>query len=603
MKLSIISALALVAELAIAAPNSRSVFTPKDRVNVPRDWVKRSPATGHEVVDLHLALAKRDQAGLERRLLEISDPSHSDYGNWLSRDEVDAHFEPTPETRDVVARWLSQYGVTGESIQKRSEGDGQLSVRVPVVTAREMLGGAEFSWFEHRSSGEKRFTTPAYSLPREVAPHVDAIFGIASFARGSPLSSGAVWHDLDEDTAPYAFKQVADTIASDAAVVGGQPASCNFSSVTAQCLRDLYGTSSYKPTGKDQLIGISGFLEEYATFDDLAKYIADQRTDAKGYKFNVVSINGGLNTQSKPGSEANLDVQTVAGIAYPINSTYYTTAGRPPFKPDLNTVNNTNEPYALELEYLLSLKKLPSILSTSYGDDEQTVPLSYAQRVCSDIAGLTARGVSLLYASGDYGVGPDDVCYSNDGKNTSMFLPTFPSACPWVTSVGATMRFNPEVVTTKADSFIVSGAGFSNYFAQPAYQKSAVSSYLKKLGSQYQGLFNRTGRAYPDISAQGSRFKIAVGGRFGAVSGTSASTPLFSSIVALLNDARQAKGKPYLGFLNPLIYSLNGKGFTDITSGSATGCNTKGFPALEGWDPVTGFGTPKFEELRSLVGA
>lgn len=78
---------------------------------------------------------------------------------------------------------------------------------------------------------------------------------------------------------------------------------------------------------------------------------------------------------------------------------------------------------------------------------------------------------------------------------------------------------------------------------------------------------------------------------------------MFSSIVALLNDARFAAGKPALGFLNPLVYKLNGQGFTDITSGAATGCDTDGFPALKGWDPATGFGTPQFKELRKLVGA
>ena len=38
------------------------------------------------------------------------------------------------------------------------------------------------------------------------------------------------------------------------------------------------------------------------------------------------------------------------------------------------------------------------------------------------------------------------------------------------------------------------------------------------------------------------------------VGGTSASSPTFAAIVSLLNDARLAKGKPVLGFLNPWLY-------------------------------------------------
>jgi tripeptidyl-peptidase-1 len=67
---------------------------------------------------------------------------------------------------------------------------------------------------------------------------------------------------------------------------------------------------------------------------------------------------------------------------------------------------------------------------------------------------------------------------------------------------------------------------------------------------------------------------------------------LTGGIISLVNDALIASGKPSLGFLNPWIYSKGYKGFTDITKGSSHGCDTDGFAAAPGWDPVTGFGTP-----------
>jgi tripeptidyl-peptidase-1 len=79
---------------------------------------------------------------------------------------------------------------------------------------------------------------------------------------------------------------------------------------------------------------------------------------------------------------------------------------------------------------------LPQTISTSYGDDEQTVPFTYASRVCAGMAVLGARGVSILFSSGDYGVGDGDPnpatqeCYSNDGLNVTKFLPAFPASCP-----------------------------------------------------------------------------------------------------------------------------------------------------------------------------
>ncbi|TFY78346.1 hypothetical protein EWM64_g5670 [Hericium alpestre] len=154
---------------------------------------------------------------------------------------------------------------------------------------------------------------------------------------------------------------------------------------------------------------------------------------------------------------------------------------------------------------------------------------------------------------------------------------------------------NPEI----AASF--SSGGFSNYFARPSYQTDAVNSYFAQLGSEYAGLYNASGRGIPDISAAGYNYVIAWFGAFDLVYGTSCSSPLFASIVALLDDELAGRGQPPLGFLNPLIYSTP-QAFNDITAGSNPGCGTEGFPALPGWDPVTGIGSPIYSALRTAAG-
>ena len=105
------------------------------------------------------------------------------------------------------------------------------------------------------------------------------------------------------------------------------------------------------------------------------------------------------------------------------------------------------------------------------------------------------------------------------------------------------------------------------------------------------------------MSTQGVQFLIDVGGQVGGVDGTSASSPTFASVVALLNDARLNLGMAPLGFLNPFLYSATGTAaLTDITAGNNPGCNTNGFTAVAGWDPVTGLGTPNFAKLLTAVG-
>jgi hypothetical protein len=60
--------------------------------------------------------------------------------------------------------------------------------------------------------------------------------------------------------------------------------------------------------------------------------------------------------------------------------------------------------------------------------------------------------------------------------------------------VGSTINVNPEVAVD------FSGGGFSNYFPRPTWQNEVVGSYLKTVPSNFSGVFNRSGRGYPDVS-------------------------------------------------------------------------------------------------------
>lgn len=63
-----------------------------------------------------------------------------------------------------------------------------------------------------------------------------------------------------------------------------------------------------------------------------------------------------------------------------------------------------------------------SVISTSYGMNEADVTPAYAQRQCNEYAKLGMQGVTVLYASGDYGVaGIDDECLGDAGS-TSISL-------------------------------------------------------------------------------------------------------------------------------------------------------------------------------------
>jgi len=116
--------------------------------------------------------------------------------------------------------------------------------------------------------------------------------------------------------------------------------------------------------------------------------------------------------------------------------------------------------------------------------------------------------------------------------------------------------------------------------------------------SPHHNLCSPIGRAIPDISAQAAGFKVFLNGQEFARAGTSGSAPIVAGMISLLNDNRISQGKAPRGFLNPWLYWSKARvGFTDIVEGSNPGCGTPGFPAIVGWDPVTGLGTPNFEQL------
>jgi len=118
--------------------------------------------------------------------------------------------------------------------------------------------------------------------------------------------------------------------------------------------------------------------------------------------------------------------------------------------------------------------------------------------------------------------------------------------------------------------------------------------------AQYgSGIYNKAGRGYPDFSALGDNFVLYVNGAPELIGGTSAAAPLFAAILNRINEERLAVGKSTVGFVNPTLYA-HPSVLHDITSGTNAGCNTNGFSAVPGWDPVTGYGTPNYQAMLEL---
>lgn len=570
---------------------------------VPHTFTRLDQAPGDDhSITLQIALKNtRFEDSIDELLEQMSDPSHPKFRPHLNDKELADLSQPDDESIQAVVGWLKSHGFAHHQLKWTTHNDWISLEKVPLKKVESMLD-TTYSVYQH-DDGEHVIRTDKYSLPRNLHQHIELIQPTTMFGRLQKQRS--VVSVIEELPSAKSKVLLNDDI----------PNTCSDpSSVTNDCLRQLYKTDGYQVKApQSNMIGVTGYLEEVGSLKDAQMFLKTQRRDQVGGKFEVVKVNNGKDAQEldqdqidrQLGVEANLDTQTALGFTLPTRNIFWSVGGSPPFTPDLTTPYNTNEPYLEWLTYILGQPKdkIPKVISTSYGDNEQTVPISYARRVCKGFAALGALGVSVIFSSGDYGVGKTGFCYANSGKQNPTFLPTFPATCPYVTSVGATENFFPEVAVSEGGpGGFNSGGGFSNYFPTPKWQQDQVNRYLNYMGSTtYQGLYNRSGRGFPDVSAQGAKYVIAWQQSFLTVGGTSASAPTFASIIALLNDYSISLGGPPLGFLNPWLYSTGYRALNDVISGSSSGCNTTGFSAIRGWDPVTGLGTPNFRKLQSLV--
>ncbi|KAH9041282.1 subtilisin-like protein [Lactarius pseudohatsudake] len=508
---------------------------------VPEHWESVGHPSVGSIIDLRIALKLDRENALVDTLYEVSSLQHQrhvPYGAHLSKEQVADLVAPHQDTRKIVESWLEHHGVPPSNVST-SHGGGWLTVTgVPVPKANDLLG-ASYQLYRHTGTNETILRTVRYALPTALHGLVKTVAPTTFFGSPRTLRQTSRKRSGGRTALPSRRDGTDDE---------------NDEAVTPSYLRSLYKTATYQPAALDMsVLGITGFHEQYPGAEDLTLFMTLRRSDAvdPDPTFTVLEVNGGGYDTDDPGHEANLDMQYAQGMAWPIRHVFYSIGGLPDpgsFIPDSNQPENSNEPFLEWLEYMINQDDIPQTITTSYGGDEQTFPLG----LCGEL-----RGVSVIFASGDLGVGGGN-CHKNDGSGTVEFLPIFPSTCPYVTSVGST-RDIPEVA---AD---FSSGGFSNHLKRPPYQTDA-------LGGQYTGLYNASSRGFPDISAQGVDFEIVLGGELeDEIFGTSGSAPA--------------------------------PGINDITSGSNPGCDTGGFSAIDGWDPVTGLGTLDFEALLNIVAA
>jgi kumamolisin len=358
----------------------------------------------------------------------------------------------------------------------------------------------------------------------------------------------------------------------------------------------LYNYPTNSASG--QVIGILSF-PIIGAYDpkDIAQYFANLGGNFTAPALNDVSVNGATNV-GVPSGETTQDIEIAASFApgAAIN-VYFTTHDQ---QGCLEALSRVAHPDPGDLP--------ATVLSNSYVMAQADDPAGFALPIHASTAFINAmsaafhdaaiQGVTVCVASGDEG----SECGIKDGQVHVQY----PGSDPWVLSVGGTTIDN--VSGSSFDEYVwnvwsgdhqgATGGGVSASFPLPGWQADAnVPASLSPSRTRGRGVPDVAGNAN---NASGYSGLICRGQPF-VGEGTSASAPQWAGLIAVINAALCVN----VGFVNPAIYALRGKGFRDIVPGGGPADNghdgAPGYPAGPGWDACTGWGSPDGQALLEAL--
>lgn len=236
---------------------------------------------------------------LEAKMYEIARSG----GEWLSEDELLQYTRASDDQVEKVKSYLSKFG--GKNMQLNKWGD-KLSVTHSIKEVNEAWK-ANLTHYKHTDHGHTLIRTSEYTVPDELD---DAILNVHPFTSFTNLERAIPIKNLTEE--------------ENAALERRTGAGCSAWGVSIECIRNQYGTVNYTPKPQNGTLDalVIGLIGQYVSESDLTQFLQKERPDQSAYKIGIETAAGGINNQKNPGSEAMLDVETVAGLAAPLNTKF-----------------------------------------------------------------------------------------------------------------------------------------------------------------------------------------------------------------------------------------------------------------------------------------
>ncbi len=526
-------------------------------------------------LEIHFKMSAAQAADLDSLLVSQRDRSSKWYHKWLTPEQFGSRFGVNETDLSKVKDWLENSGFTNVQVSR-----SQMFVRLSGTAAgvNRLFGVA---LHQYRRNGKTFYANSAEPVfPRALEGLVSGLKGLTN-NHAHPFLRRRLYPQISIGINGNHFLAPADL-------------------ATIYNLNPIYGQGT---DGTGQTIAVVGQ-------SDINVFDIEAFQEAAGLPIKDPQV---IVAGSDPGSdpddesEADLDLEWAGGIARGATILY------------------VNSPDALDSAVYAIDNNLAAIVSISYGLCEAGMAPADLATYDAAFQQANAQGITVVTASGDTGAAACDDDQDTAGTpETAASLGlavSYPASSAYVTAVGGTafdeaqgtfwnssgnaISYIPEIAwndTLTFKALAASGGGASQTFAKPAWQQGS-------------GVPNDLYRDVPDIALSASPehdpYLICTVGscsngfapplsKLYFVGGTSCAAPVFSGILALLNQNSQGQQ----GNVNPAMYALasfNSGVFHDIELGDnkvpcvagTPDCTkgTLGYSAGLGYDQVTGLGS------------
>jgi Pro-kumamolisin, activation domain/FG-GAP-like repeat/Bacterial Ig-like domain (group 3) len=522
------------------------------------------------------------ESALTKFLEEQRESTNPNFHKWLTPDQFAQRFGATAALIEKATAWLKKNGMSNIEV---SRGDRFITFSGQVSS---VSSGFKTEIHIYKVNGVRHFANSVEpAIPGELADAVSGIVGLNDFSPKPEFLwsyTAANYMGPDDLATMYDIHPLYAQGIDGTGVTIAVPGAATVNLTDYQYYRSFFGLSP----NYYQIVAVPGQQDGLAPAD------------------------------SDDGYEATLDLEMVGGIARNATILYIQSASE-----------------VAGIQYAID-NQLAQILSTSMGECETAVSADhiYYQALAQQ---ANAEGITWTSSSGDKG--PANCDWSPEIQATQGIALLLPASVPEITAVGGTeiiytdasgapywstsnnanegnlLSYVPETVWNGTENgepstgnMLASGGGPSAYFPIPGFQAGLGNPSI-------------VNRMVPDVSLNASSSQDAAPnmfyylGAFAPIGGTSASTPMFAGMLALVEHYLMAHGSitaPGLGNVNPSLYNIDSNvpsAFHDITTGdNDVNCvigtpdctiGRMGYPATVGYDMATGLGSVDLYNLAS----